>query len=65
MISLKPIPLTKSITRPINHCIIKAPKKINKLNDVSALPARWLRKDNPTAGCITVKKTEVRINNVI
>ena len=40
-------------------------KKINKLNDVRALPAKLLGNDNPTAGWVTDKKIELKINNVI
>ena len=38
-ISEWPILLTISITKPINHCITNVPANINKLNEVSALPA--------------------------
>ncbi len=45
--------------KPIPHCIINVPTKINRLNDVSDLPANLVGKDKATAGCVSVKTIEV------
>ena len=54
----------KSITRPIPHCIIKVPKKISKLNDVSDLPAKLVGKRIATAGWVRVSTIEVNIYTI-
>ena len=59
------MPLTISITKPISHCIMNVPANINKLNEVSALPAEYPEKERPTAGCVTDKKIELKINKVM
>ena len=50
--------------KPIPHCIINVPMKINRLNEVSDLPAKLVGKDKATAGWVSVSTIEVSIYKV-